>query len=87
MDRIQTHSQFYQQAANGTLPSVSWVMPYNGVGEHPASGAPIWKGQRHVTNVVNALMQRPGLERDRDLPHVGRLGRFLRPRQAPEAST
>ncbi len=34
-------------------------MPYNGVGEHPASGAPIWKGQRHVTNVVNALMRGP----------------------------
>ena len=59
MDRIQTHTQFYRQAANGNLPSVSWVMPYNGVGEHPASGAPIWKGQRHVTNVVNALMRGP----------------------------
>ena len=59
MDRIQTHTQFYRQAADGTLPSVSWVMPYNGVGEHPASGAPIWKGQRHVTNVVNALMRGP----------------------------
>jgi phospholipase C len=59
MDRIQKHARFYAAAANGTLPSVSWVMPYNGVGEHPASGAPIWRGQAHVTHVVNALMKGP----------------------------
>jgi phospholipase C len=59
MDRIQDHTRFYKAAANGTLPSVSWVMPYNGVGEHPASGAPIWRGQAHVTHVVNALMKGP----------------------------
>ena len=59
MDRIQDHAKFYRAAANGTLPSVSWVMPYNGVGEHPASGAPIWRGQAHVTHVVNALMKGP----------------------------
>ena len=59
MDRIQDHAEFYKAAANGTLPSVSWVMPYNGVGEHPASGAPIWRGQAHVTHVVNALMKGP----------------------------
>jgi phospholipase C len=59
MDRIQGHARFYKAAANGTLPSVSWVMPYNGVGEHPASDAPIWRGQAHVTHVVNALMKGP----------------------------
>ncbi|HJS27243.1 MAG TPA: alkaline phosphatase family protein [Actinomycetota bacterium] len=59
MDRIQRHSEFYEAAAGGTLPSVSWVMPYNGVGEHPSSHEPIWKGQRHVTNVINALMRGP----------------------------
>ena len=59
MDRIQEHAKFYKAAANGTLPSVSWVMPYNGVGEHPASGAPIWRGQAHVTHIVNALMKGP----------------------------
>jgi phospholipase C len=59
MDRIQKHARFYKAAASGTLPSVSWVMPYNGVGEHPASRAPIWRGQAHVTHVVNALMNGP----------------------------
>ena len=59
MNRIQTHSQFYKAAAAGNLPSVSWMMPHNGVGEHPSNGEPIWKGQRHVTNVINAIMQGP----------------------------
>jgi phospholipase C len=62
LDRIQLHSAFYEAAAEGTLPSVSWVMPYSGVGEHPSSHEPIWKGQRHVTNVINALMRGPDWE-------------------------
>jgi phospholipase C len=62
MDRIQGHSRFYRAAADGTLPSVSWVMPYVGVGEHPSADEPIWKGQRHVTRVINALMRGPDWE-------------------------
>ena len=31
-------TQFFRQAANGTLPSVSWVMPYNGVRRAPGLG-------------------------------------------------
>ena len=62
LDRIMGHSEFYAAAADGTLPSVSWVMPYSGAGEHPGAGEPIWKGQRHVTNIINALMQGPGWE-------------------------
>jgi phospholipase C len=60
--RIQGHSEFFEAAANGTLPQVSWVMPYSGVGEHPGAGEPIWKGQRHVTKVINALMRGPDWE-------------------------
>jgi phospholipase C len=59
MDRIQGHAKLYAAAADGTLPAVSWVMPYSGVGEHPSAGEPIWKGQRHVTNVINAIMSGP----------------------------
>ena len=62
MDRIQRHSDFFEAAANGTMPSVSWVMPYHGVGEHPKAGEPIWRGQRHVTKVINALMRGPDWE-------------------------
>jgi phospholipase C len=59
MDRIRRHSDFYRATSEGTLPSVSWVMPYVGVGEHPSADEPIWKGQRHVTRVINALMRGP----------------------------
>jgi phospholipase C len=59
MDRIQTHSEFFRAAAAGNLPSVSWMLPHNGVGEHPANDEPIWRGQRHVTKVINAIMRGP----------------------------
>jgi phospholipase C len=59
VDHVRPHADYYAAAANGTLPAVSWVMPYNGVGEHPHSGEPIWKGMRHVTSVVNAAMRGP----------------------------
>ena len=59
IDNIAPHADYYRAAADGTLPSVSWVMPYNGAGEHPHSGEPIWKGMRHVTNIVNAAMNGP----------------------------
>ena len=56
---IMGHSEYYASAEDGTLPSVSWVMPYSGAGEHPGSGEPIWKGMRHVTRVINAAMRGP----------------------------
>ena len=60
VDRIMTHSEYYEAAANGSLPQVSWVMPYAGVGEHPQHGDhTIWQGMCHVTNVVNAAMKGP----------------------------
>jgi phospholipase C len=62
MRNVMGHSSYYEAAANGTLPSVSWVMPYSGVGEHPANNEPVWKGMRHVTKVVNAAMRGPDWE-------------------------
>ncbi len=59
VSNVRGHSEYYAAAADGTLPSVSWVMPYSGAGEHPGSGEPIWKGMRHVTNIINAAMQGP----------------------------
>ena len=59
---IRGHSEFFEAAADGDLPSVSWVMPYSGVGEHPSNGEPVWKGMRHVTRVVNAAMRGPDWE-------------------------
>ncbi len=62
LGNIRPHRGYYGAARAGTLPSVSWVMPYWGVGEHPGNGEPVWKGMRHVTEIVNAAMQGPDWE-------------------------
>ncbi|HEX9122273.1 MAG TPA: alkaline phosphatase family protein [Actinomycetota bacterium] len=56
---IEGHPAYFQAAADGTLPSVSWVMPYDGVSEHPSNGMPITDGQAWVTKVIDAAMQGP----------------------------
>jgi phospholipase C len=62
LGNVLSHDDYFAAARDGTLPAVSWVMPYSGVGEHPGSGEPVWKGERHVTQVVNAAMQGPDWE-------------------------
>jgi len=62
LGNIRGHGEYYEAAAEGTLPSVSWVMPYGGAGEHPHNGEPIWKGMRHVTSIINAAMRGPDWE-------------------------
>jgi phospholipase C len=57
LDNITGHRAYFQAAADGTLPSVSWVMPYSGVGEHPPYS--IKPGQKFVTNIINAAMNGP----------------------------
>ena len=57
MDKIRTYPDFFQRAADGTLPAVSWVVPFKGTSEHPTH--PINQGQAWVTQVVNAVMQGP----------------------------
>ena len=57
LKNIAGHSAYFAAAANGTLPTVSWVMPYMGVSEHPP-----WRidpGMAFVTEVINAAMQGP----------------------------
>ncbi|HKO28798.1 MAG TPA: alkaline phosphatase family protein [Solirubrobacteraceae bacterium] len=50
-------SNYYDAAANGTLPNVSWVTPDWADSNHP--GAPIAVGQAWVTRLVNAAMRGP----------------------------
>ncbi len=54
-------SEFYSDAANGTLPSVSWVCPYLGsqLSDHPAFGEDIREPMDYVTGLVNAVEQGP----------------------------
>ncbi|MEO8476285.1 MAG: alkaline phosphatase family protein [Actinomycetota bacterium] len=58
LDRIQTHASFFESVADGTLPSVTWIVPgRGGSSEHPGTGAPITEGQAYVTGLVNAVMR------------------------------
>ena len=54
---IQDTRNFYTAAKNGTLPSVSWVIPNQKVSEH-APGR-ISAGQTYVTKLINAIMSGP----------------------------
>jgi phospholipase C len=56
-NRLVDTSQFYTDAANGTLPQVSWVIPSGEVSEHPPSG--VGKGMAYVTGLINAVMSGP----------------------------
>ncbi len=58
-DRIQTHAEYFRAVEDGTLPTVSWVMPSGRNSEHPGNGAPVTRGQAHVTRVINAIMRSP----------------------------
>ena len=57
LNNVQSNVKYFQAAAAGTLPNVSWVMPTANRGEHPPDD--IANGQAWVTKVVNAAMQGP----------------------------
>jgi phospholipase C len=57
LDNVLPNTDFIEAAKEGTLPSVSWVMPTEGRAEHPPDS--IADGQEWVTQIVNAVMQGP----------------------------
>jgi phospholipase C len=57
LDNIVSANLFFQDAAAGTLPAVSWVAPNSQVSEHPP--ALVSAGQAWVTSLVNAVMTGP----------------------------
>ncbi len=57
LQNIQSNRHYFESAANGTLPSVSWVMPTENLSEHPPDN--IADGEAWVTKVVNAAMRGP----------------------------
>jgi phospholipase C len=57
LGNIQSVSNFFTAAKNGTLPSVSWVVPNQTVSEHPP--ASVSAGESYVTNLINAVMTSP----------------------------
>ncbi|MGE5289084.1 MAG: alkaline phosphatase family protein [Micromonosporaceae bacterium] len=54
---IQDLTKFYQAAAAGSLPAVSWVTPAQIVSDHPP--AFVSRGQTYVTGLINAIMKSP----------------------------
>ena len=54
---IRPLTDFYKQAEDGTLPSVSWITPAQAVSEHPP--ALITAGQAYVTGLINTIMRSP----------------------------
>jgi phospholipase C len=57
LGNIVNVGNYFTDAANGMLPSVSWVTPPQGESDHPP--ASIIPAQAWVTEVVNAAMQGP----------------------------
>jgi phospholipase C len=57
LGKVTYYPAYYRAAAQGRLPSVSWIMPGHGFSEHPPQS--IAPGQAFVTNLINAAMQGP----------------------------
>ena len=57
LDNIKSTDKFLSAAKDGTLPSVSWVVPDAAHSDHPPSS--LMAGQAYVTSVINAVMSGP----------------------------
>jgi phospholipase C len=57
LDNVVNSQVFFRDAAAGTLPAVSWVLPGFGTSEHPPDL--VSAGQAWVTSLINAVMQGP----------------------------
>jgi phospholipase C len=47
--------EFQDDVLNGTLPSVSWIVPDDSVSEHPPAG--VQEGMVYVTSLINVIME------------------------------
>jgi phospholipase C len=61
LDKVADVAGFFEAAAAGTLPPVSWVMPDWDTSEHP--DASVKEGVGWVTKLVNAVMRGPDWDR------------------------
>jgi phospholipase C len=59
LDNIKWHDAYFEAASEGTLPSVSWIVPGSNVSDHPTNGQPVSRAQSYVTRLVNAAMRGP----------------------------
>ena len=77
-------STFFQNAANGTLPDVSWIIPAFNESDHPKAN--LTQGQNWVASLVNAVESGPDWNRSGLSDFVGRIWRVLRQRGTSERS-
>ena len=55
MSHLVGLDEFYQDAKSGRLPQVCWIVPTPADSEHPPADSA--RGMRHVTDLINAIMQ------------------------------
>lgn len=55
LSNIQPMANFYKQAGEGALPSVSWISPSQRFSEHPP--APVSVGESYVTSLINQVLR------------------------------
>jgi len=58
-ERVVPYEQFLDDAADGTLPAVSWVIPDLPVSDHPQSQLGMCAGENWTVEYINAIMQGP----------------------------
>lgn len=57
LSHIRRTNEFLVALKDGKLPAVSWIIPENGVSDHPSSS--IHAGQAYVTGLINEIMRSP----------------------------
>ena len=57
MSHLVSLSEFYTDVKSGHLPEVCWIVPTAADSEHPPADSA--RGMRHVSELINAIMQSP----------------------------
>ena len=57
LSNVTNGDNYYTDAAQGTLPAVSWIVPTDLYSEHPPQS--VRKGMQYVTGLIDAAMQSP----------------------------
>jgi phospholipase C len=56
-NKVQDPEQFLTDLQNNDLPQVSWLIPPEGVNEHPGAGVNVCTGENWTVDYLNALFQ------------------------------
>ncbi len=58
-DNVRPVNEYLASAADGSLPSVSWIAPSSNVSDHPGGPSTVKTAMAYVTRLVNAAMEGP----------------------------